>query len=43
MVPSRDLIIAAEKEYEKIKAVAEKQKKLAGDDNPLLKKLKLLE
>ena len=40
MVPSRDLIIAAEKEYEKIRAVAEKQKKLAADDNPLLKKLK---
>ena len=40
MVSSRDLIIAAEKEYEKIRAAAKKQKKLAVDDNPLLKKLK---
>ena len=39
MVPSKDLIIAAEKEYEKIKAAAEKQEKLASNDDPLLIKL----
>ena len=39
IVPSKDLIIAAEKEYEKIKATAEKQEKLAANDDPLLIKL----
>ena len=39
IVPSKDLIIAAEKEYEKIKAAAEKQEKLASNDDPLLIKL----
>ena len=39
IVPSRDLIIAAEKEFEKIRTAAEKQKKLAEDDDPLLNKL----
>ena len=40
IVSSRDLIIAAEKEFEKIKQNAKKTKKLAKSDDVLLIKLK---